>query len=589
MLFDVLVFLLVALITMYLATQGMVSSLIALATATFSSILAIGLTEPLQGIVGSFRPDYGRGVTFLLLFFLIFSATRIVSDTVVKKNIKLNLWVNRAVGGFFGFFTALVVVGSIIIGIEMLPVRATLLGFERFPNPRLMSPTDSDGKVIYGEATRSRATVLGFLSPDGFVLTLWNAASGRSLGGNSWSAAHPDFTMETYGYRYPVYPGSMRTAPKDLVKVQSLWSATEPKDYQSHGIPVQTGKRVVVVRVEVQKGDKPPTITYDADGFLRVAAAQVRLVAGDQKGEHFHQYYPIGDLYQGRTFEPLALDAGFIVDDYNSKNTAVEDWVFAIGEDESPTLFEFKTARTEGQDLAAVTKDKPVPPLRVADYPARGYFKDLCTYTVTFDPGATGKIVAGHVYVLKPEAKMKDIHRVLKDSYDNVLASMKNIENSSNGWSNPPKPGLPDYGSFRNAQNIGVNRVNDPDDQSVNWQDILPILLLGQVTPDPRTNLTAIPTYMHDQIVEKMWSNISSGTIISGMAEAEKDVATVRRISPALHPCVITLQTDTGFWVWMDAPAFVPPPDAKTPQRDATFLAEAKANSKGLIFHFDLP
>src|SRR6185369_11751111 len=100
MIFNVIVLVLIVLITLYLSTQGMLSSLLALATAMFSSILAMGLMEPLQGIIaGAWRGDYARGVTFLILFLVLFSVTRVVADLVVPKNIKVQLWVNRIVGG----------------------------------------------------------------------------------------------------------------------------------------------------------------------------------------------------------------------------------------------------------------------------------------------------------------------------------------------------------------------------------------------------------------------------------------------------------------------------------------------------------
>ncbi|HVT80154.1 MAG TPA: CvpA family protein, partial [Phycisphaerae bacterium] len=548
MIFNVLVFLLIAMITMYLATQGMVSSLIALATSTFSSILAMALTEPLSGVVGSFRPDYARGVTFLLLFLFAFSGTRIAADMIVKNNIKLSLWVNRLSGGFFGFFVALVVMGSIVVGIEMLPVPTTLLGFERFPGARLTSTLDADGKVVYGEATRQRNSV--WFAPDSFVLGIWNLTSGRALNGNaSWYAVHPDFTMENYGYRYPVFNISDRTAPKNLVKVSDVWMAAEPKDYQGRGIPTQTGKRVVVVRVEVQKGDKEPNMTADNDGYLRVSAAQVRLVAADEKKSRFHQYYPIGDLFQGRQFEPLTLDSGFIVDDYSTKGIAIEEWVFAIAEDESPSLFEFKTARTDAEDLSPMVKDKVSQPLRVADYPARAYYKNLCTVTVTFDPGEKGKLVAGRVYVLKPDGKIGDIHNSHTKANDAVTTIIENINNSSNGWSNPPKPGVPPLFAFTTAIRNNNNPINAPLTDTVPWNLVLPLYLLANTSPDPRTNLNTLPAYMKDTI-EPLWNGAKSGSLVSAVADADAtSVAKIGRIAPTAHTVVITMLTDTGFYV----------------------------------------
>ena len=68
MLFNVLCLFLIVAITLYLATQGMLSSLLALTTATFSSILAMALMEPLHGLMAGYRPAFARGATLLLVF-----------------------------------------------------------------------------------------------------------------------------------------------------------------------------------------------------------------------------------------------------------------------------------------------------------------------------------------------------------------------------------------------------------------------------------------------------------------------------------------------------------------------------------------
>src|SRR5690242_1543075 len=110
MIFNLLVFAVIMMLTLYLATQGMVSAFLALVTAIFSSLLAMALTEPLESAtIGKLSVEYQRGVTFLALFLLAFAITRIVADILVPKNIKVSVLINRIVGGLLGFFAALVV------------------------------------------------------------------------------------------------------------------------------------------------------------------------------------------------------------------------------------------------------------------------------------------------------------------------------------------------------------------------------------------------------------------------------------------------------------------------------------------------
>jgi hypothetical protein len=579
MIFNVLIFLVIVLTTMYLATQGMVSAMIALATAIFASVLAMALTEPLQGIIGGFRPDYARGVTFLLLFLFAFSATRIAADVMIKKNIKLNLWINRGMGAAFGFFTALVVAGTIVLGIEMMPVPRKLLGFDRFPAPTVMASIDADGKPIPGEATSRRSGI--WFSPDGFVLSLWSAASGRSLGGaegRSWNDLHPDFRAESYGDRYPVFAGSGRSLARDLVEVKEIWSPADPKDLPG-GVRPPAGKRVVVVRAEIKKGEKPPHSSSDVDNYFRVAVAQVRLITDKN-----HQAFPMGDLFQGRTFEPLALDNGFVVDDYSSSNTAVQEWVFAIPEGESPRTFVIKGAQVDG--LAGRVKDKPAAPLRVAEYPARGYYKDLCTFTVTFDP-VGAEVLAGRVYVLKPDAKIKDIIGAMRGARDRLQSIYDDMSNGTGGYSGA-KPGIPAVSTINMWLKRARDMTTDPEDNNVTWAMAVPTFLSSQTTPDPRGNVDALPRYMRDEM-EKLWNSVSTGSIISGIADADNSdggvwKATVRRITPGQHPVVVMLQTKTGFYVWTPDLNFADPA-----KKDVTFLATADpAAGTGTGFHLDL-
>src|ERR1700742_3779265 len=98
MILEALAVVLILLIAGYLGNQGAFSALIALIASTFASLLAAALFEPLQGPIAGWRPDYARGITFLVLFFLALSACRITADLVIVKNIRMNKIVDRSIG-----------------------------------------------------------------------------------------------------------------------------------------------------------------------------------------------------------------------------------------------------------------------------------------------------------------------------------------------------------------------------------------------------------------------------------------------------------------------------------------------------------
>ena len=542
MFLNLIVLILLVMIAGYLATQGMLSSLLALATSIFSSILAMALLEPVQGTIRGWRPDYARGVTFLLVFFVAFALTRFAADFAVPKTIKLKPIINRIVGGAIGLPTALVVVGSLLIGIEMLPIGRTPFGFDRFPADNHMQAIEADGKAIPGEIAKP-ANV--WFAPDRFVLAIWKGASARSLGGTRpWASVHPDLSIESYGYRNPI-GGSLRYVPPDLMQVKDAWISADPafKDAQGGDHKADPGKRLVMVRTDVQKGGPAPKISSDEDNYLRIAASQVRLLTDKNR-----QYYPIGYLEQGRSFVPLTLDVGFVVDDYVKGTSAVDDWIFQVPEDEKPTLIEVKQlARAE---LAGILRDKPSPALAVALYPPHQYYKELCTLTVTFVPRAKDTLRAGSVYVLKPEGVRRDVGTLLNSAYEHIIECDHNITNNTGGWGNTPKAGVPGLNLFSNAERYGQDIKNANDDATVAWGPMVQLLLLGQAQPDGDLNLRQMPVFFDTDIVGA-WKTTRKGNLIVGSGNSdESGRVEITKISAGRHPVVVTLLTDRGFFLW---------------------------------------
>jgi hypothetical protein len=552
---NIIVFLLIVLITLYLATQGMLSALLALATSIFASILAMGLLEPLKGIIGSWRPDYARGITFLVLYLAVFSVTRVGADMAVPKSIKLPKLVNRVAGGVLGFFTGLVIVGTLLLGFEMLPISRDFMGFDRFPGASGMQAVDSDGRPVYGEVARP---VNVWFAPDYFVQAIWNGASGRSLGGSTpWASVHPDMPVECYGYRNQI-DGSLRAVPQDLVKVTTVWisdpsqiqapwiSDKKLRDANSAEYPLVADKKLVMVRTEVGRGAQAPDISSDEDGYLRVTTTQVRLVTSKNR-----QYYPFGYLETGQQFVPLALNNGFIVDDYTRNGNTVEDWLFQVPEGETPTLIEMK--QLGRVPLAGILKAAPTNPLARNEYPAHAYFKDLCTFSATFDPGSGDVVLKeGRLYILRPDATVSDVPRTaLSDADRHNLECLSNMENPANGWLPKGKPGVPGKTPFQTAHSFGYNILADSGDAGVAWGSVVPMLLLGQTQPDGEANLRTLPTYFDNDIVS-IWRNTRKGSLITGFAKAdEAGKAEVRKISPGRHVVVVTMLTNRGFYVWV--------------------------------------
>src|ERR1035437_7719577 len=127
MLFNFIVLLVILRATAFFATQGLLSAVLAFITGAFASILAMGVFEPLQGMIEAYWPGLARGVTFLIVYVVIFAVCRFGADYAVPKKLKLPKIADTVGGGIVGFFAALVIVGTSVMGLEMLPVHTTIL------------------------------------------------------------------------------------------------------------------------------------------------------------------------------------------------------------------------------------------------------------------------------------------------------------------------------------------------------------------------------------------------------------------------------------------------------------------------------
>jgi hypothetical protein len=547
MIFNLFVFLFIVLITLYLATQGMLSALLALVTATFSSLLAMALTEPLEFLVGKWKIEYQRGLTFLLLFLVVFAITRVVADVVVPKNVRVPLWVNRAAGGFVGFFTALIVVGTLVIGIEMMPLPSTLLGYDRFPGEKNMQG-ETPGRL-------ARASGVWF-GPDRFTLAVWNAASARGLGGKvAFASVHPDLSVENYGYRRNVQYASKHTVPPESFDVPVVWMSNESKDLDPLGVKLEPGKKAVVARTTISKGEKPERSAADSDDtFYRVTPSQVRLVtreesAKDDTRKAGRPYYPVGYLEFGTTYTPLDLESGQLVDDF-VRGRVVQDWVFQINEGEVPVLIEVK--QTARKPIASVS-NQPAPALASGEYPQKPYRSERSSLVVNFS--GLDPITEGQVYVLRHVASRKDISAEIDAAFEFVESALNGINSGTGGWSAAAKPGVPDRGFYQTARTRGVDIKAKGLNEAVEWEKSLELLLAGQMQNDASRTLTALPVYINNTLVP-LFSRISTGNAVIATAKPEGNKAELRNIPKGSAVIFAWAKTEKGVYTWIRSENF---------------------------------
>ncbi len=493
--------------------------------------------EPLAFLVGKWRLDYAHGVTLMVVFLVAFLLTRIAADALVPKNIKLPRLINRTAGGVFGFFTALVVIGTILLGVQMMPLPRVILGYDRFPGDNTMQ---AEG-VTTGELTKKSSGIL--FAPDQFVAGIWGMVAGKSLGGNMyWADVHPNLVAELYGYRNSVVKGSARALAPSLFTVQGAWASNEPKDLEGLGLsPEGSRNKLVMVRVKVDKGDKennsndPPD-----DSYFRISATQIRMMT--DKGE---QYYPSGYLEQGRRFHPLPLDTGHLVEDY-ANGSIYEDWIFLIPDSEAPKSVEMK--ETARQDVT-VKPGKPLA-LQASSYPPLAYLKDLSNIAVKFDAGKQ-KLESAYVYLIDSSSPLTVMESELNPAYQNVSKIQNYISQNSNGWSHDKQaPGTPDPSLYRNAYINGQRMTNDQPDTPESWVQALPIILAGQASPDGQENLRTYRDFFEEHM-KPLWNNAKGGKALHGGDAADASGnAEIPHVITGNYLIVAVMNTDKGFYVW---------------------------------------
>ena len=204
MLLNFVVLVLILLVAAYYSSQGLFTATLNLIAAVFASLISMAC-YPL-----GLSDLHSRAICLLLpLFMFALGLCKLAANRAVPKAIKFTKTIDSVGGGIMGFFAALVIVGTVVIGFDMLPLHTEYLGFDRYPEDSGMKGDQPGQPARPGNL---------WVAPDRFTLFVWNAGSGHGLGGDqSYAAVHPDQTVESYGYRNVAIYGSLPLAPSSLV------------------------------------------------------------------------------------------------------------------------------------------------------------------------------------------------------------------------------------------------------------------------------------------------------------------------------------------------------------------------------------
>jgi hypothetical protein len=215
MLFSIVVALMVILLTAFWVYQGLLSALLMFFASAAACMLAFGYYESVHSFWSDqLGPGIGLPVAFMLLFLMSLLVLRLFFDKLVPNNVRLPVYVDRTGGGICGFFIGLTIVGTALVGVQMLPIGSDVFGFERF---------QTEG----GRVTRE-----SFLfKPDDFVSGFSRMLSGKRFGGDAeLTTAKPDLLAGLYSARANPQPQELMFVPPEAIQVKAYWDATQIDD-----------------------------------------------------------------------------------------------------------------------------------------------------------------------------------------------------------------------------------------------------------------------------------------------------------------------------------------------------------------------
>lgn len=517
MIIDIIVLLFLALIVSLMVNEGPFSAIILLFCSLISSIVAMGYFEVVARLFGKW-PDMARGVAFLLTFFILLTVTRTIFDFLIRDEVELPPLPAKIASGVVGFFVGLVVIGTVLIGAQMLPLPSTIAGYNRYPHGFAQSATGI------------------WFDPDGFVESIWDMTSGNSMGGSqTFAMVHPHLLRELYGLRYTVQYAGRKTLAPSLLKVMA--SGIIPNNEASvFHIPSMPGKAILVVRTQVAHGSKPPAISSDA-GYFRLTPSEVRLVTTDGR-----QYYPVGFLRDGAIFQKLSFHSA-LVDDYRhvgGHRVVIQNWIFAVQPSQLPDFIELKgTAR--GQ-IAGAPVPETLAALPMHYYPKLAYLNSKLTITVA----AASNIGPLTGVAVSAQIRMGKIAGLVQAAYKRLGVISRGISNSQPPWSDAAAhtTGSPSAASATQWRNMGNQLIANGNSHKEQWWEVLQLLMTSQVSTNTSRSLARIRHYFNNTVIPLL--NKQEPVKIDVTPGASKTI----RIAPGSWQIIVWSVHSSHMYVW---------------------------------------
>jgi hypothetical protein len=202
----------------------------------------------------------------------------------------------------FGFVSAMIIVGMLSIGFEMLPFGDSVLGFQRFmvvKNDTNQPPTAEElqAGVDYSDTRVVRNSV--WLKPGAFTAGLVSHLSGNALAGQTrFSSVYPDFMAAVQRARAGIGDATTIAKPTGEIRVDGYWDL-RPNEFFTRKHTQRESKTWIELTPHKEAGPRGKwvgvRVTFrDVEDPLIFTTDQVRLVVVNATTGAAEEYLPVG-------------------------------------------------------------------------------------------------------------------------------------------------------------------------------------------------------------------------------------------------------------------------------------------------------
>jgi hypothetical protein len=232
MIFNVITLLMVLGVTFLQSIFGFFSGLINLFCVMISVAVAFGFYESLNlwaTEATGLAPGYVEPCCLVGLFLITLTALRTAADNLIRGNVHVPQWMDWSGATICGFINAQLTIGTLAIGVAMLPIGGAPMGFERYSR----TGSTSDNKI----SERFERNSIWTRSDDmtvGFVNLL---SSGSMKAATPLSAVYPNFTDAVFYSTNTVQAESTPSPFRDKkggdgfmqgLRIESWWYQKQP-------------------------------------------------------------------------------------------------------------------------------------------------------------------------------------------------------------------------------------------------------------------------------------------------------------------------------------------------------------------------